>query len=881
MQLNRSNPSFAEGVEEFINFAYSKKEPHEKIPCPCYACNNFCDQTQEVVSITCLNGIKRSYIKWVYHGETSEDESNDKGNIENNIDINELDDDCNVDEMLDMLNDFSNAYLRENLGREETTASPGAPFPLGRADTFFKLLKDSEEILYDGCESYSKLTFLVKLLHLKTISGWTNKSFDMLLELLKEAFQGVDVDLPKSYSESKRLMRDLGPKGPGNDIDVYLQPLIDELKELWEVGIEAYDAYKKENFILRAALMWTISDLPAYSYLSGWITSGYFACPICMSETTCEHLPNSQKRCYMGHRRFLPSDHKWRDEMKAFDGKKDDRCAPVLQSGEEILEQLSSIEQVQFEKNVCDNILGTLMNISGKTKDNKRARRDLMDQGLKPNLHLQGESEDMPLASYTLSHDQKKIFCDFLSSVKFPDGFASNISRCVKEKKLTISGLKSHDCHVLLQRLLPLATRGYLHKEVYEILLELSDFFRKLCSKTLYLDVLDKMEKQMALTLCKLERIFPPVFFDVMIHLMIHLASKAKLTGPVQYRWMFPFERYGELSDFDWKKSSSVVLKNCEEIEKFRSEHIAELIAESEISVEQRHDLHFPKWFRKRVEQLHSEGLANDELISLANGPDTRVKHYTGCNVNGFRFHTKDLKDIIEVDYLQGAKRVLIFKCDWWNLNDRSGIQMDRNSNITSVNVSKTWYDDQPFVLAYQMGGPGRRVVGQSEISSSHGDSNVHSHEEIVNSTSTRIKRRGRTRNVVLSKRKNANEKLAIQIPEEINRIIGMNNQYAITESGCLTRRFAPLQVTKWAKIEEGKKLDLLRDFKGSFDSGDNLQMVIATNLFLRGIGISVLISLQGDFFRVCGGSRMIRVQVPKALKQKKKIARMPKEMLG
>ncbi|KAK4394159.1 hypothetical protein Sango_1886700 [Sesamum angolense] len=110
-----------------------------------------------------------------------------------------------------------------------------------------------------------------------------------------------------------------------------------------------------------------------------------------------------------------------------------------------------------------------------------------------------------------------------------------------------------------------------------------------------------------------------------------------------------------------------------------------------------------PRWFWKRVEQLYYEGLANDELISLSNGPDTRVKHYTGCNVNGFRFHTKDLKDIIEVDYLQGAKRVLIFKCDWWNLNDRSGIQMDKNSNITSVNVSKTWYDDQPFVLEYQV----------------------------------------------------------------------------------------------------------------------------------------------------------------------------------
>ena len=31
-------------------------------------------------------------------------------------------------------------------------------------------------------------------------------------------------------------------KGPGNDIDVFLRPLIDELKELWEKGAETYDA---------------------------------------------------------------------------------------------------------------------------------------------------------------------------------------------------------------------------------------------------------------------------------------------------------------------------------------------------------------------------------------------------------------------------------------------------------------------------------------------------------------------------------------------------------------------------------------------------------------------------------------------------------------
>ena len=58
-----------------------------------------------------------------------------------------------------------------------------------------------------------------------------------------------------------------GPKSPGKDIDVYLQPLIDELNE-W-VGVRAYDAYKKERFTLRAAILWTINDFPAYGMLSG------------------------------------------------------------------------------------------------------------------------------------------------------------------------------------------------------------------------------------------------------------------------------------------------------------------------------------------------------------------------------------------------------------------------------------------------------------------------------------------------------------------------------------------------------------------------------------------------------------------------------------
>ncbi|XP_049381430.1 uncharacterized protein LOC125846002 [Solanum stenotomum] len=77
-----------------------------------------------------------------------------------------------------------------------------------------------------------------------------------------------------------------GPNGPGDAIDTYLQPLIEELKELWEVGIETYDASTKQNFKLHASLLWTINDFPAYGNLSGWSTKGKLACPCCKKDTS-------------------------------------------------------------------------------------------------------------------------------------------------------------------------------------------------------------------------------------------------------------------------------------------------------------------------------------------------------------------------------------------------------------------------------------------------------------------------------------------------------------------------------------------------------------------------------------------------------------------
>jgi len=60
-----------------------------------------------------------------------------------------------------------------------------------------------------------------------------------------------------------------GPKSPGKSLDVYLRPLIDELKFLWDEGVNTFDLWKKQNFMIRVTLLWTISDFPAYGMLSG------------------------------------------------------------------------------------------------------------------------------------------------------------------------------------------------------------------------------------------------------------------------------------------------------------------------------------------------------------------------------------------------------------------------------------------------------------------------------------------------------------------------------------------------------------------------------------------------------------------------------------
>ncbi|XP_052177584.1 uncharacterized protein LOC127791645 [Diospyros lotus] len=792
---NRLDPRYEQGIQEFIQFAYRHKSPEASIYCPCIKCvNRYFHKRDVVEEHLILNGFDTNYIIWTVHGELyvphhSREEFQDQ--------------ECNIgDDMVGMIHDAHGVPIN-NVGSSE------------EATRFYELLEKAETELWPGCKNFTTLSFIVRLQHLKVLGGLSDKIFDMLLELLNEAFP-EGVSLPRSYREAKKLSEDLGfkyykydacpnncmlfwkdaskldrctfcgesrykeyevhvddditkmkkvaskqvrhfplisrlqrlfmsnktaslmrwheegrtkdgimrhpadslawqsfdeqhpkfaedsrnvrlglasdgfnpfrtmtisyniwpvvlmpynlppwlcmkqpyfilsllidgPRAPGDNIDVFLQPLIQELQELWSEGIETYDASRKEMFHMHAALLWTINDFPAYANLSGWSTRGRVACPCCMKETESKWLKHGGKFCYMGHRRFLEDmSHHFRLDKKNFDGTIENRVAPPQLSGHDVFKDVEFVKKMygnrensgtsvgrgmggwkkhsiffelpywqdnlirhnldvmHIEKNVCDNIIWTLLNVSGKTKDNLKARLDLKELGIRKKLHpedrLGGKKFLLTLKKYvrTRSHPEGSI------------------------------------------------AEGYLAEECLTF-----------CART-------------------------------------HLQS-------------IRLERRGA----------------------------------SNREITQKHHENFPLWFQKHVYELQVSGHnVPNEVKTLAAGPHSWAWKYSGYIVNGFKFHTrrrerrrmtqnsgvlltantesyassKDkrpisgdvtfygvLTDVVEIRYSNEFKFVL-FKCDW--VDNNRGMKVD-SLNFITVNFNCLMYQenkptDEPFILATQ-----------------------------------------------------------------------------------------------------------------------------------------------------------------------------------
>ena len=109
---------------------------------------------------------------------------------------------------------------------------------------------------------------------------------------------------------------------------------------------------------------------------------------------------------------------------------------------------------------------------------------------------------------------------------------------------LKLYGLKSHDYHALMQLLLLVPLRSVLPKQVRHAICRLSFFFNALCSKVVDVAALNKLQNDVVVTLCLLEKYFPLSFFDIMLYLTVHLVREVRLYGPVYLRWMYLFERF-------------------------------------------------------------------------------------------------------------------------------------------------------------------------------------------------------------------------------------------------------------------------------------------------------------------------------------------------
>lgn len=226
---------------------------------------------------------------------------------------------------------------------------------------------------------------------------------------------------------------------------------------LWNQGVEAYDVSLQQNFQMRVVLLWTFSDFPAYRMLSGWTTHGRLSCPYCQDNTDAFQLKHGRKTCWFDcHRRFLPNDHPYHRANSLFKKKKKVFYGPPPElDGDYCLTQLRdfgaertpdcggnghahvdgvgehhnwhkksifwefsywkdlllrhNLDVMHIEKNFFDNMMNTMLNVLGKTKDNLNSRLDLPEICSRHYLHVMANGKCL-IPVYWLDATSKQRF---------------------------------------------------------------------------------------------------------------------------------------------------------------------------------------------------------------------------------------------------------------------------------------------------------------------------------------------------------------------------------------------------------------------------------------------------------------------------------------
>nr|XP_025878555.1 uncharacterized protein LOC112937837 [Oryza sativa Japonica Group] len=582
-----------------------------------------------------------------------------------------------------------------------------------------------------------------------------------------------------------------GPCQPGIDIDVFLEPLLEDMADLWKEGLKVWDEYLREYFTVKVIIFVTINDYPAMFSVLGQI-KGKTGCVICLNGMYYTYLPGSNKFVYMWHRQFLRTNHRYRKMKAEFDGTEETDPAPKPTSGEKVCAMIEKIvcefgkvtkkpskgtkrkkpektkkpedSKKQDDSTKLDDKLPPPFKKHSiffkylsywkdleKTKDGLQSRMDLVEMGIREELHPQeGEKNGkvyLPPTCFTLTPEEKS-FCKSLHDVRVPIGFSSNISRLVSMKDLSVSGYNSHDYHVFLNVFLAIAIRAIKPEHLKVAITRLCYFLNALSQKMvalgpLYLHQMWSYERYMAVLKGYVRnRAHPEGSMvegysteEVVEYCIDYLKDGYVIGVPVHRhegrlsgRGTIGKKRFVTHDHKSFQEAHFSVLHQFAIVEPYIDQHI-ELIRANNKS-------HTTEWIMKEHKRLFidwlrdldlPEGQTTDEITikRLACGPSTIVNSWQGYDINGYSFSTRarDNKtctqnsgvrveaideaeekqsyfgfseEIWEIDYGH-TMQFPIFKCQW--VKYPNGVNVDKFS-LTVVDLASVGHKDDPWVLA-------------------------------------------------------------------------------------------------------------------------------------------------------------------------------------
>ncbi|XP_052197326.1 uncharacterized protein LOC127804495 [Diospyros lotus] len=208
---DRLSETYQFGIKEFLRYA-TKKVGDRDIRCPCVKCNNTYSRSHGMVEThLTVYGIVQNYTFWYHHGERL-GESDSKSEYGSEGEEDEVLETRGEEDIHGIMRDFFptlNAFNKNRADFGGSSNNMKKEDPNDEAKKFYRLLIDLEQPLYEGSKS-SKLSTIIKLLHIKSLGRWSNESFTMLLQILRDELLPDGSTLPNSYYEEKKIIQDLG-----------------------------------------------------------------------------------------------------------------------------------------------------------------------------------------------------------------------------------------------------------------------------------------------------------------------------------------------------------------------------------------------------------------------------------------------------------------------------------------------------------------------------------------------------------------------------------------------------------------------------------------------------------------------------------------------